>query len=201
MRKLSYLILAFVIAMGCSQPSGKSSRLTVEELNIIKNSEGIMRVLTTESPEDMKVLRAKSIDIPAEDLRLEAYRTLTDLMLTTVTHPSQDGVGIAAPQVGLNRRVVAVQRFDKEGAPFEVYPNIRIVWASDSLNAGLEGCLSVPNRRGEVMRSQEIIIEYADVTRLEESNYMVRDTVQNFTAVIFQHEIDHLEGILYIDKL
>ena len=160
-----------------------------------------MRVLTTESPEDMKVLRAKSIDIPAEDLRLEAYRTLTDLMLTTVTHPSQDGVGIAAPQVGLNRRVVAVQRFDKEGAPFEVYPNIRIVWASDSLNAGLEGCLSVPNRRGEVMRSQEIIIEYADVTRLEESNYMVRDTVQNFTAVIFQHEIDHLEGILYIDKL
>jgi peptide deformylase len=136
-------------------------------------------------------------------------------MVATVTHPSQDGVGIAGPQVGLNRRVVAVQRFDKEGEPFEVYPNVRIVWASDSLAAGPEGCLSVPDRRGEVLRSQEIIIEYADITGIEhslqqnrlESNRrakpvpMVRDTVSGFTAVIFQHEIDHLDGVLYIDRL
>lgn len=187
--------------MGCNQPSSKDARLSDKELEIIHDSEGIMRVLTTENSEDLKVLRAKSIDLPAEDLRSEAYRTLADLMLATVTHPSQDGVGIAAPQVGLNRRVVAVQRFDKENEPFEVYPNIRIVWASDSLAAGPEGCLSVPNRRGEVMRSQEIIIEYADVTRLDESNFMVRDTIRDFTAVIFQHEIDHLEGTLYIDKV
>jgi peptide deformylase len=136
-------------------------------------------------------------------------------MVATVTHPSQDGVGIAGPQVGLNRRVVAVQRFDKEGEPFEVYPNVRIVWASDSMAAGPEGCLSVPDRRGEVLRSQEIIIEYADITGIEhslqqnrlESNRrakpvpMVRDTVSGFTAVIFQHEIDHLDGVLYIDRL
>ena len=133
----------------------------------------------------------------------------------TVTHPSQDGVGIAGPQIGLNRRVVAVQRFDKEGEPFEVYPNVRIVWASDSLAAGPEGCLSVPDRRGEVLRSQEIIIEYADITGIEHSLQqnrlksnrhakpvpMVRDTVSGFTAVIFQHEIDHLDGVLYIDRL
>ena len=87
-------------------------------------------------------------------------------MVKTVTHPSQDGVGIAGPQVGLNRRVVAVQRFDKQGEPFEVYPNIRIVWASDSLAPGPEGCLSVPDRRGEVLRSQEIVIEYADLHAL-----------------------------------
>ena len=116
-----------------------------------------------------------------------------------MTHPSQDGVGIAAPQVGINRRVVAVQRFDKEGDPFEVYPNIRIVWKSDSVEAGPEGCLSVPNQRGEVMRSQEIVIEYASADCEEIS--MVRDTVKGFTAVIFQHEVDHLEGVLYIDRL
>lgn len=201
MRKLTFLISILLIALGCHQSSTDNTRLTGAELNIIQNSKDIMRVLTTESPEDMKVLKAKSIDIPVEDLRSEAYRTLTDLMLATVTHPSQDGVGIAAPQVGLNRRVVAVQRFDKENEPFEIYPNIRIVWASDSLSAGPEGCLSVPNRRGEVMRSQEIIIEYADISRLDESDFMVRDTVRGFTAVIFQHEIDHLEGILYIDKV
>lgn len=136
-------------------------------------------------------------------------------MVATVTHPSQDGVGIAGPQVGLNRRIVAVQRFDKEGEPFEVYPNVRIVWASDSLAAGPEGCLSVPDKRGEVVRSQEIVIEYADITGVEHSQQeyqlktsrwakpvpMVRDTVSGFTAVIFQHEVDHLDGVLYIDRL
>ena len=201
MRRCQYLITALLVVMGCSNPTSDNTRLTEKELKLINGSEGMMRVLTTDNPEDLKVLRAKSIDIPVEDLRSEAYKTLTDLMLATVTHPSQDGVGIAAPQVGLNRRVVAVQRFDKENEPFEIYPNIRIVWASDSLSAGPEGCLSVPNRRGEVMRSQEIIIEYADISRLEEKDFMVRDTVKDFTAVIFQHEIDHLEGILYIDKV
>lgn len=201
MRRCQYLITALLVVMGCSNPTSDNTRLTEKELKLINGSEGMMRVLTTDNPEDLKVLRAKSIDIPVEDLRSEAYKTLTDLMLATVTHPSQDGVGIAAPQVGLNRRVVAVQRFDKENEPFEIYPNIRIVWASDSLSAGPEGCLSVPNRRGEVMRSQEIIIEYADISRLEEKDFMVRDTVTDFTAVIFQHEIDHLEGILYIDKV
>ena len=201
MRRCQYLITALLVVMGCSNPTSDNTRLTEKELKLINGSEGMMRVLTTDNPEDLKVLRAKSIDIPVEDLRSEAYKTLTDLMLATVTHPSQDGVGIAAPQVGPNRRVVAVQRFDKENEPFEIYPNIRIVWASDSLSAGPEGCLSVPNRRGEVMRSQEIIIEYADISRLEEKDFMVRDTVTDFTAVIFQHEIDHLEGILYIDKV
>jgi peptide deformylase len=108
-----------------------------------------------------------------------------------------------------------VQRLDKEGEPFEVYPNVRIVWASDSLAAGPEGCLSVPDRRGDVLRSQEIVIEYADLTVTELSRHenrlksrgcakpvpMVRDTVSGFTAVIFQHEIDHLDGVLYIDRL
>ena len=168
----------------------------------------MMRVLTIDNPDDCAVLRAKSSDLSAEALRSDDYKRLAELMLTTVTHPSQDGVGIAAPQVGINRRVVAVQRFDKEevlpdgseGCPFEVYPNIRIVSMSDSLEPGPEGCLSVPDRRGEVMRSREIVIEYADVNRLDQDDFMVRDTVYGFTAVIFQHEVDHLEGILYIDR-
>ena len=127
-------------------------------------------------------------------------------MIATVTHPSQDGVGIAGPQVGLKRRVVAVQRFDKEGEPFEVYPNIRITWASDSLEIGPEGCLSVPNRRGDVKRSQEIIIEYADMEALRSGKAsdeipMRKETIEDFTAVIFQHEADHLDGVLYIDRL
>jgi peptide deformylase len=182
-----------------------------------------MRVLTISDPSDLSVLRSKSSDLSIDALLSSDYEALSQLMVATVTHPSQDGVGIAGPQVGINRRIVAVQRFDKEGEPFEVYPNIRIVWASDSLAVGPEGCLSVPDRRGDVLRSTEIIIEYADIHQLtlnrlrqtphaiqdktlsinevDDTVPMVRDTINGFTAVIFQHETDHLDGVLYIDRL
>ena len=192
------------MAISCSQPP---KSFTKEELAIIHGTDSIMRVLTIESEEDMSVLRSSSSDLSDDALLSDDYTRLCSLMIATVTHPSQDGVGIAGPQVGLNRRVVAVQRFDKEGEPFEVYPNIRIVWASDSLSAGAEGCLSVPDRSEEVIRSQEITIEYVDKTgRSEEIGAdsplpTIRETINGFTAVIFQHEIDHLDGILYIDRL
>ena len=166
----------------------------------------MMRVLTIKDSVDLKILRAPSSDLPVSALISDDYEKLCRLMTATVTHPSQDGVGIAGPQVGLNRRVVAVQRFDKEGFPFEVYPNIRIVWASDSLAFGPEGCLSVPGMRGDVMRSTEIVIEYTDMEQLKGRRdrcpmSVIRDTVKGFTAVIFQHETDHLDGILYTDRL
>ena len=218
-----------------------------------KTPAGTMRVLTIADRADSLLLRDTSRNFSAKALLSEEYAMLCSLMVATVTHPTQDGVGIAGPQVGLNRRVVAVQRFDKEGEPFEVYPNIRIIWASDSLAYGPEGCLSVPDMRGEVLRSQEIVIEYADMERLSGGGRgecagcddasgcdgvamdvdsrngisrdglagdgsagdglagdglagdgdipMRRDTIKGFTAVIFQHETDHLDGILYIDRL
>ena len=180
---------------------------TKEEASLINGCDRMMRVLTIAEKQDSLLLRDTSRMFSSKALTSAEYTRLEELMVATVTHPSQDGVGIAGPQVGLNRRVVAVQRFDKEGEPFEVYPNIRIVWASDSLAYGPEGCLSVPDRRGEVARSREIVIEYADLEALRkgESGEVTvptrRDTVKGFTAVIFQHETDHLDGILYIDRL
>lgn len=190
------MIITNMTVHSCSTESEDFNR---KELSLIHEADSIMRVLTIDSPADEAVLRARSTDLSAESLLSDDYGRLAELMIATVTHPSQDGVGIAAPQVGLNRRIVAVQRFDKEGEPFEVYPNIRIVWTSDSLEPGPEGCLSVPGMRGEVLRSQEVVIEYADIK--DPAVPTVRDTVSGFTAVIFQHEVDHLEGVLYIDKL
>lgn len=200
------MVIINMIAHSCS---AVPENFNQHELSLIHEADSIMRVLAIDNPDDSAVLRAKSSDLSVEALRSDDYKRLAELMLATVTHPSQDGVGIAAPQVGINRRVVAVQRFDKseilpdgsESNPFEVYPNIRIVSMSDSVEPGPEGCLSVPDRSGDVMRSKEIVIEYADVTRLDEADYMVRETINGFTAVIFQHEVDHLEGILYIDRL
>ena len=189
-------------ALACGR--SKTGGFSACELNILNGTDSIMRVLTIEDSLDNVVLRAASHDFSIEELMSDEFKKLERMMIATVTHPSQDGVGIAGPQVGLNRRIVAVQRFDKTGEPFEVYANVRIVWLSDSLAYGPEGCLSVPDRRGNVLRSQQIVIEYADLASLSHSCDdipMARDTVSGFTAVIFQHEIDHLEGVLYIDRL
>ena len=232
MKKYAF-IATLLAAASCLSPKDAED-FNLDEKTLINSSDSIMRVLTIEDPSDLAILRAPSTDLSCKALMSDEYASLCQLMVATVTHPSQDGVGIAGPQVGLNRRVVAVQRFDKEPVmnaagkldhPFEVYPNIRIVWASDSLEAGPEGCLSVPDRRGDVMRSTEIIIEYADLSGCTGCTSgcdggsdhadscaecagheggkvpMVREKISGFTAVIFQHEIDHLDGVLYIDRL
>ena len=199
-RSTLFLILAIALFINVRgyMPDKGPGGFTPEERSLINGTDSIFRVLTIEDSLDYAVLRAPSTDLSPRTIRSNDFMTLCRLMLRTVTHPSQDGVGLAAPQIGINRRVIAVQRFDKPGEPFEVYPNIRIVWASDSLAYGPEGCLSVPDRRGEVLRSQEIIVEYA---LTQHPKWSVRDTVRGYTAVIFQHEVDHLDGILYTDRL
>ena len=199
-RNTFLIILAIVLGIivwGYIPDRGEGG-FTSHERELIRDADSIFRVLTVEDSLDNAVLRAPSTDLSPKTIKSRDFIDLCNTMLRTVTHPSQDGVGIAAPQIGINRRIVAVQRFDKPGEPFEVYPNVRIVWASDSLAYGPEGCLSVPDRREEVLRSQEIVIEYA---LLQHPQWAVRDTVKDFTAVIFQHEIDHLDGVLYIDRL
>lgn len=155
-----------------------------------------MRVLTVDNPQDYKVLRTACENIPSELLSEDVYRALAEKMVATVTSPEQDGVGIAGPQVGLSRRVVAVLRYDKEGEPFEVYPNIRITAFRGDMEPGSEGCLSVPDKRGTVNRYQDIDIQYTSVVTLKDTT----ERIQGFTAVIFQHECDHLDGVLYTDK-
>lgn len=167
------------------------------EKAILTASDTVMRVLTVKNKKDSLFLRRSSADISPQMIQSEEYRLLVKKMIATVSSPSQDGVGLAGPQVGLSKRVVAVQRFDKEGQPFEVYPNIRITGAKGQRKPGPEGCLSVPGQRAEVKRYQNIDITYT-------SPLTLRDTTENikgFTAVIFQHECDHLDGILYTDYL
>ena len=175
----------------------KGEPWTADEKALVGTGSGVMRVLTVEDSLDLAVLRAPSIDLPVKEIGSETFQTLAARMLATVTCPEQDGVGIAAPQVGLNRRVVAVQRFDKAGEPFEVYPNIRITAVHGEPELGAEGCLSVPNRRGEVMRWRNVDIAYVSPRTLKDTV----ESIHGFTAVIFQHECDHLDGVLYIDKL
>jgi len=107
------------------------------------------------------------------------------------------GVGIAAPQVGILKNIIWVQRFDKVNFPFEVYLNPKIVSYSEEKQTLNEGCLSIPDRTETLnSRSYAITIEY-DTMNAEHKS----EIVNSFTSVVFQHEIDHLNGILYLDHL
>ena len=182
------ILIVLCVLTGCT--SWKSS-----EKEIISGQPDVMRVYTIDNPEDSVVLRTVSKDLRIKDLNSDEYSELSRKLIATVTDPAQDGVGIAGPQVGINRRVVAVQRFDKTGNPFEVYPNIRILGTFGNKEAGIEGCLSVPDMRGTVMRYKQIIIAYTNMNTMKDTTEMV----EGYTAVIFQHETDHLDGIIYTD--
>lgn len=184
------LACAFLLA-GCSGGWSPS------EKDAIGKGNAVMRVLTIEDREDSLFLRTPCKDLTIKQISSDEYAILAGRMLVTVTSPEQDGVGIAGPQVGIGRRIVAVQRFDKPGEPFEVYPNIRVTARRGEPEPGPEGCLSVPGRRGDVLRWQDIDISYVSPATGRDTS----ETVTGFTAVIFQHETDHLDGVLYIDKL
>ena len=185
-------ILACALLLGACSPRATWSS---EEKAVILGGD-VMRVLTVADRDDSLLLRRECMMLLPEDIAAEEYAVLARRMVATVTSPEQDGVGIAGPQVGISRRVVAVQRFDKEGEPFEVYPNIEIVAMRGEKVQGAEGCLSVPGKRGQVSRWRDITISYTSPLTLRDTT----EDVEGFTAVIFQHETDHLSGVIYTDK-
>ncbi len=144
---------------------------------------------------DSIILYKTSKNIKA-DSKNKHLVTLVQNMYATVRDTSNPGVGIAAPQIGINKRIIWVQRFDKQNEPFEAYFNTHIVYYSKTKSEGREGCLSIPGYRGFVNRADTIIVNY---DLLNQTN--LTDTISGFTSIIFQHEIDHLEGVLYTDRI
>ena len=187
MKRLIPLLL--LLAAGCASRGG----WTAAERAVIGQKDSLMYVCTM--PSDSAILRARSVDFGPRELRSPELQTLLAKMLRTVTDPSQDGVGIAAPQVGLNRRIVCVMRYDKPGEPFEAFLNIQIDSLIGEKSSGPEGCLSLPGLRGIVPRHRAVQITY-----LTPGGEPVTERVEGYTAIIFQHECDHLDGILYTDR-
>lgn len=171
------------------------SELTAQESQLINafDADVPFRVLQTTNLEDLNILKAQSTEIKSINLDLAH---LIQRMHATVSHENSKGVGIAAPQVGINRRVILVQRVDKEDRPFEFYINPKIIWQSEILREGDEGCLSIPDIYQAVKRSLVITIEFQNL-----ENQTFSETIEGFVAVIFQHEIDHLDGILFTDRI
>jgi len=188
-------LLILLLMIACHS---KSTTFTAEETELIgKYPAQIMPVLQITRTADSLFLRQPTKELNKADMQSDIFKNLQQQMLLTVRDTAFMGVGIAAPQVGVARKLIAVQRFDKPDEPFEFYANVCIVYYSDEKRIGAEGCLSVPNRREQVERAETIVVKYIHPETLQPCS----DTVSGFTAVIFQHEIDHLDGVLYIDKV
>lgn len=197
LKGLAFLATALLLITISTQSCSTSHTWTPNEKALINDAPGTkMRLWTIDNAEDSIFLRQPSQPLTQADIKQPIFELLKERMLLTVTDPENEGVGIAAPQVGIGRQVVAVQRFDKPEQPFEFYVNPRLTYLSDEKQNGWEGCLSVPNQRGEVLRSKQVVVTFNHPTTFE----LQCDTIEDFTAIIFQHEIDHLSGTLYIDK-
>ena len=187
MKNIVWWVALGLVACSCARP------WTAWERTVIEKSDSVMYVCVM--PQDSVLLRAPSCDLGPKELTSKQLQRLLAKMMRTLTDPSQDGVGLAAPQLGINRRLVLVMRYDKPGQPIEPYLNIRIdsLWGEPV--AGPEGCLSLPPLRGSVKRYPHIQISY-----LQADGSAVTERVQGYSAIIFQHECDHLDGILYTDR-
>jgi len=148
-----------------------------------------------EYPHPILKQKAAKVDKVDDELR----RFLDDMLETMY---ASAGVGLAAPQVGVSKRIVVIdaeQESDgnghKAGRPMYLV-NPEIIWRSEEKVCGEEGCLSVPEQRAEVERCAQVRVHYLDYDGKEQE--ILAD---DFLAIVVQHELDHLDGILYIDRL
>lgn len=191
--KVLFLLILIVNFTSCSSTKDfTSSQKEMIQTDVSKP----MRVFLITSKQDSILLRKKSKNIKPNP-KNKTLQQFAKRLITTVTDSASLGVGIAAPQVGILKNIICVQRLDKENLPFEIYLNPVITKYSLKKRPCPEGCLSIPNTRATTLnRAYTITIEYY---KLDGKRYT--ETVDDFVSVIFQHEIDHLNGILFIDHL
>jgi peptide deformylase len=150
----------------------------------------IREIVTTPDP----VLRRKARKIITFDKDLQ---TLIEDMIETMREAP--GVGLAAPQIGVSQRLIVIEYGDDEdeSVPKKLYvmANPEIVQASEEVIDGIEACLSIPRMMGQVDRHNEIVVRGHN-----RHGKPVKIKVDGWMARIFQHEIDHLEGVLFTDR-
>ena len=155
-----------------------------------------MPKLIIETGDDNEILRSVSDIIkPAE---MKQYRSLADSMIKHIKNPDNGGVGLAAPQVGVNKRLIVaslMKTYDDETYRTIAMVNPEIIEHAENKVKWEEWCLSVPGETGDVERWEWVKVSFIDP---EGRKYALR--LESLAARIVQHEIDHLDGILFTDK-
>jgi len=139
--------------------------------------------------------RLKATATPVADFDSKLAALANDMLETMYDAP---GIGLAAPQIGIGKRLFVMDCVKEEGATPEpmVLINPEITWSSDDTNVYEEGCLSIPEQFAEVTRPSEVEVTWQDVTGAQHS-----EKFDGLWATCAQHEIDHLNGKLFIDYL
>ncbi|OAN45788.1 peptide deformylase [Magnetospirillum moscoviense] len=148
----------------------------------------LLEILTAPDPRLIK----KSA--PVERIDDKTLRLMDDMLDTMYEAP---GIGLAAPQVGVLSRIIVVDiaKDEADRAPLRM-ANPEIVWVSDDDNTYEEGCLSVPAHYGNVTRPRAVKVRY-----LGTDNQSHEIEADGLLATVLQHEMDHLDGILFIDHM
>lgn len=150
----------------------------------------VRRVLSLFEPADVPALRQRSSEVRAYG---KATQALIDDLLDTLADRSDSGIAIAAPQIGAGRRVV-VACLEKYEEPL-VLVNPRLIDATGELT-DFDGCLSIPGVYADTRRAQRVHVEACD-----RHGEPLSFDLEDFDARIVQHEVDHLDGVLFIDRL
>tara|TARA_Y100000588_G_scaffold188719_1_gene202676 strand:+ start:112 stop:648 length:537 start_codon:yes stop_codon:yes gene_type:complete len=145
------------------------------------------------------VLRRRAADIPPEQIDTPALQLFIDDMIETML--DYQGIGLAAPQVFRSLRLIVlgipeIESEEDGGIPLTVLINPEWLHLSEEQVEDWEGCLSIPQLRGRVPRAQEV-----EVRGLDRQGNAVGLQAEDYFARILQHEIDHLDGILYLDRM
>ncbi len=135
-----------------------------------------------------EILREKAKEVTKFDDRI--YKLLNNMMETLM---KEDGVGLAAPQIGVSKRVIIAYQEENDKVIELINPEI-ITTSGEVIDS--EGCLSVPGRVGKVSRAKDIVVRGQNA-----DGQPIQINASGMFARIIQHEIDHLNGILFIDKL
>ena len=170
MKKITLLFFLFSI-FAFSQKYTKAEISRITEGNI----DSAMPIFQISNSLQHQVLLNKSVDVNPKDKYTKIVVNRMKLALLS----TKSGVGIAAPQVGINRNIIWVKRFDKAEKPLEYLLNPKIIWRSEVLNFGPEGDLSIEVFRDYFYRSQVIQVEYYDLDGKKHT-----EIVEGFTAVI-----------------
>jgi peptide deformylase len=157
-----------------------------------------LKIYTIEDKKEEDFLRQKSLPVKNDEFKLKSFQQFLEDLLFTAQHSEEQGNvpagGIAAPQVGVNKRIFYTLNYDTDKWQLFINPEITPLGYTKTVTR--EGCLSVPGKEEDVMRYQKIKIKYQD----KDGNYK-SGKYKDLNAVSIQHELDHLDGILFIDRI
>jgi len=138
--------------------------------------------------------RLKRKAAPVANVDAATAKLMADMLETMYAAP---GVGLAGPQVGVLKRIIVIDTGRDEAPPAPLkMANPEIVWASDERKPHEEGCLSLPQEYEMVTRPERVRVRY-----LDENNAVQEIEAEGLLAVAIQHEMDHLEGVLFVDHI